>query len=52
MNKLCSKNRYENRKRLTDRTYGCQRGRGWLEVWESHAHIAVFKIGNEQGPTV
>lgn len=27
-------------------------GKGWLEVWESHAHIAVFKIGNEQGPTV
>ena len=29
-------------------------GGGWdrLEVWDSHVHTAIFKIDNQQGPSV
>ena len=28
------------------------RGRNRLGVWGQHAHTAIFKIDNQQGPTV
>ena len=28
------------------------RGKGQLGSWEGHVHIAVFKMDNQQGPTV
>ena len=27
-------------------------GREKLEVWDSHTHTTIYKIGNQQGPTV
>ena len=53
----------QNRNRLTDlendlweQAYGFQRGRmGGRDsqgVWDWHVHTAVFKMDNQQGPTV
>ena len=43
----------ENRKRLTDfeneLMFAGQKGQG---VWDGHVHTAVFKMENQQGPTV
>ena len=42
----------------SQRNYGCQGGRmrtGQLQgkgVWNGHVHTAVFKIDNQQGPSV
>ena len=33
-------------------TSGCQRGRDSYSVWDRHVHIATFKTGNQQGPTL
>ena len=42
--------------RLRKQTYGYQTGkvggRGKLGVWDWYIHITIFKIGNQQGPTV
>ena len=42
--------------RLREWTYGYQvgreGGRDQLGVWHWHIHIAIFKIDNQQGPTV
>ena len=42
--------------RLRKRTYGCQggriRGRDSYGVWDGHVHTAIFKMDNQQGPTV
>ena len=42
--------------RLRERTYGYQRGRvggrDRLGVWDWHVHSAIFKIDNQQGPTL
>ena len=24
----------------------------WLSVWDGHVHTAIFKMDNQQGPTV
>ena len=41
---------------LRERTYGSQgernRGRESQGVWDGHAHIAIFKMDNQQGSTV
>ena len=28
------------------------RGKGQTGVWNDHVHVAVFKVGNQQGSTV
>ena len=33
-------------------TYGYQGGRDSLGVWDWHVHTAIFKMDNQQGPTV
>ena len=44
--------------RLREQTYGtddCQgkdRRKGQFGNWDGHAHIAIFKLGSQQGPTV
>ena len=42
--------------RLRERTYGYQEEasgeRDRLGVWDWHVHTAIFKIENQQGPTV
>ena len=42
--------------RLRKQIYGYQRGkevgRDKLGVWDRHIHTAIFKIDNQQGPTV
>ena len=42
--------------RLREQIYGYQGrrvgGRDRLEVWDSHVHTAIFKIDNQQVPTV
>ena len=42
--------------RLRKRTYGCQeerqRGRDSQGVWDERVHNAIFKVDNQQGPTV
>ena len=42
--------------RLRERTYGYQRGRvggsNRQGVWDWHVHTVIFKIDNQQGPTV
>ena len=44
----------QNRKRLTDQKINLRvpGGRDSQEVWDSHVHTAILKIGNQQGPTV
>ena len=31
---------------------GKEGGKGELVVWDSHVHTAVFKMDNQQGPTL
>ena len=42
--------------RLRGRIYGCQGGRmgrrDGLKIWIQHVHSAIFKIGNQKGPTL
>ena len=42
--------------RHKEHSCGCQglgvSGKDELEVWDGHVHAAVFKIDNQQGPTV
>ena len=41
-----------NRHRLREQTYGCLGegwGKGWLGVWDGHAHTGVSKVDNQQG---
>ena len=39
--------------RLREWTYSCWRGdMGEEIVWDEHVHTAVFKMDNQQGPTV
>ena len=44
----------QNRKGLTDVENGLKvaEGRDRQGVWEGHAHAAVFKMDNQQGPPV
>ena len=44
----------QNRNRLTDleNELMVTRGKGGGVVWNWHVHTAVFKIDNQQGPTV
>ena len=44
----------QNRKGLTDVENGLKvaKGRDRQGVWEGHAHAAVFKMDNQQGPPV
>ena len=41
-----------NRKQI----HGYQRGKGWgrdkLGDWDKHVHTTIYKIDNQQGPTV
>ena len=40
---------------LQKQTFGYQRGKqegDTLEVWEIHIHTIIYKIDNQQGPTV
>ena len=41
---------------LREQTYGCQRGgkgqMGSWRVWDGYVHTAIFKMDNQQGPTV
>ena len=34
------------------KTHGCQGGRDSYRLWEGHEHTAIFKMDNQQGPTV
>ena len=52
MNKLCSKIGMKTEGDSQTQNLWLPEGKGWLDIWEGHAHIAVFKIDNEQGPTV
>ena len=38
--------------RYRKQTYGYQRRRGRLGVWDCHVYTAMFKIDNQQGPTL
>lgn len=48
-------------RRLREWIYGCQ-GEGWghgifrekggLRIWGGHVHTTIFKMGNQEGPTV
>ena len=41
--------------RLREWIYGCQEegwGRDSQGLWDGHVHTAVFKMENQQGPTV
>ena len=48
----------QNRKRLTDLAnvllvaWGMDQGRDSYGVWDGLAHTAVFKMDNQQGPSV
>ena len=33
-------------------TIGEGRGGGIVRIWDEHVHIAIFKMDNQQGPTV
>ena len=47
-NKKNSKEDKDFLKNQSFQTYGC-----WGEgVWGGHIHTAIFKLGNQQGPTV
>ena len=41
---------------IRERTYGYQEGkvggRDKLGVWDCHIHTTIYKIDNQQGPTV
>ena len=55
MNLLTKQNKTH---RLRKRTYGCGGAGGTMSerdnkgVWDRHIHTAIFKIDNQQGPTV
>ena len=36
--------------RLREQTYSCW-GQDSYRVWDGHVHTAIFKMGNQQGPT-
>ena len=42
--------------RLENLTYGCQgkrmKGRDTQGIWDQFLHTAIFKMDNQQGPTV
>ena len=38
--------------RLREQIYGYQRRKDKLGIWGWHVHIAIFKIDNQQEPTV
>ena len=42
--------------RLIEWTYSCQGDRkgerNSYGIWDGHVHIAIFKMDNQQGPTV
>ena len=38
--------------RLREWAYGCSRGKDSYRVWGGHAHTTIFKMDNQQGPTV
>ena len=45
----------QNRKRLTDlksELIIAGKGRESYQVWDGHVHTAIFKMDNQQGPTV
>ena len=46
----------EQTHRLKEQTYGYQgiwlEGKSRLGVWDWHVHTAIFKIDNQQGPTI
>ena len=46
------KQTYRYRKQI----YGCQRGnmreRDTSGAWDEHTHTTIYKIGNQQGPTI
>ena len=37
--------------RLRKQTHGCQ-GKGWLGLWEDNIQTVIFKMYNQQKPTV
>ena len=43
--------------KLKEPTYGCwvvgvQRGKGSKGIWEGHVNTAIFKMDNQQRPTI
>ena len=49
---MWEKNKKEWIHRFREQTYGYW-GKGWgKEVWECHVHTVIFKMDNQQGPTV
>ena len=50
---LFTKQKQTHRQRK--QTYGYQRGKGVrdkLRVWDEYIHTTIYKIDNQQGPTV
>ena len=55
MSFLTKQNQIHKLREQTYGTDGCQgkdRRKGQFGNWDGHVHIAIFKLGNQQGPTV